>query len=117
MYMLIGLPCQWLVADSMRLSRILAFAFLMILNILLIVAFEPDNFGVTLKGEDMRRDAIEEPAIVRDDHRAARERHQCILEGAQRFDIEIVGRFVEQQDVVPGLQYLGKVYPVAFTAG
>src|ERR1700733_4822379 len=117
MYMLIGLPCQWFVADSMGLSGIFAFAFLVILNILLIIAFEPDNLGVALEGEDMGRDAIEEPAIVRDDHRAARKGHQGILERAQCFDIEIIGRFVEQQNVAAGLQYLGKVYPIALTAG
>ncbi len=83
----------------MGLSGIFAFAFPVILNILLIVAFEPYHLGVTFEGEDMCCDAIEEPAIVRNDHGAAREGHQGVLEGAQSFDIQIIGRFVEQQNV------------------
>ena len=43
--------------------------------------------------------AVEEPAIVGDDHRAAGEREQRLLERAQRVDVEVVGRLVEQQQV------------------
>src|SRR5258706_12497927 len=117
MYMVVASSCQGLVAYSVRLSGVLALALLVILNILLIVAFEPANLRVALKGEDMCCNAIEEPAIVRNDHGAARERHQGVLEGAQGFDVQIVGWFVEQQDVAAGLQYLGQVYPIALTAG
>src|SRR5882724_90366 len=114
MYMVITSSCQGLVAYPVRLSGILALALLVILNILLIVAFEPDNLGVALEGEDMCCNAIEEPAIVRNDHRAARERHQRVLEGAQRFDIQVIGRLVEQQDVAASLQYLRQVHAIAF---
>src|ERR1700716_4150129 len=116
MYMVLALTCQWLVAYSVGLSGILALAFLVVLNILLIVAFEPDNLGVALEGKDMCCNAIEEPAIVRNDHGAAREGHQRVLEGAQRFDIQIIGRFVEQQDVAACLQYLRQVHAIAFAA-
>src|SRR5882762_9304781 len=116
MYMVVASSCQGLVAYSMRLSGVLALALLVILNILLIVAFEPDNLGVALEGEDMCCNAIEEPAIVRNDHGAARERHQGVLEGAQRFDVQIVGRFVEQQDVAARLQNLRQVHAIAFAA-
>ena len=44
-------------------------------------------------------DAIEEPAIVADDHRAAGVILQRILKGAQGIHVEIVGRFVEQQHI------------------
>jgi hypothetical protein len=44
-------------------------------------------------------DAIEEPPIVADDHGAARIGEQHFFERAQRIDVEIVGRLVEQQQV------------------
>src|SRR5450631_1268868 len=110
MYMLIGSPGQWFVADSMRLCGIFAFTLLVILDVFLIVAFEPEDLRVALEGEDMSCDAVKEPAIVRDDDRATRERDQRIFERAQRFDIEVIGRLVEQQDVAAGLQYLRQMH-------
>src|SRR5215813_8141342 len=38
-----------------------------------IVALKPEHLAVTLKRENVSRDAIEEPAVVRDDHRTAGE--------------------------------------------
>ena len=51
-----------------------------------------------------------------DHHRATGEVFDRLFERAQRFDVEVVGRFVEQQDVAAGLQHLGHVDAVAFTA-
>src|ERR1700687_1467098 len=116
MYMLIGSPGQWFVADSMWLSGVFAFALLVILDIVLVVAFKPDDLRIALEREDMRCDAVQEPAIVRDDDRATGERHQRIFEGAQRFDIKVIGGFVEQEDVAAGFQYLCQVHTVAFAA-
>jgi hypothetical protein len=53
---------------------------------------------------------------VADDHGAAGEIFERGFERLQRFDVEVVGRFVEQQDVA-ALQQLGEVDAVAFTAG
>src|ERR1700722_3514201 len=103
MYKRIGSPGQWFVADLMRLCAIFAFTLLVILDVFLIVAFEPEDLRVALEGQDVRCDAVQEPATVWDDDRATRERHERILERAQRFDIEVIGRFVEQEDVAPGL--------------
>jgi hypothetical protein len=64
MYMLIASPSQRFVSNSVGLGGIFAFAFPVVLNILLIVAFEPDNLRIALKGEDMRCDAVEKPTIV-----------------------------------------------------
>jgi hypothetical protein len=101
----------------MGLGGVLAFAFLVVFLVFLKVAFEPDHFGIAFEGEDVGRDAVEEPAVMRNHHRATRERQQRIFEGAQCFDIEIVGRLVEQQHVASGLQNLRQVDPVAFAAG
>jgi hypothetical protein len=53
---------------------------------------------------------------VGDDHGAARERKERLLERAQGVDVEVVGRLVEQQQVAAAAQQLGEVQPVAFAA-
>src|SRR3546814_3100198 len=52
-----------------------------------------------LKGQDVRREAVEEEAVVADDHRAAGEIFERFLERRERFGVEVVGRLVEQQNV------------------
>src|SRR5215469_1710370 len=108
--------CQRFVADAMRLRGVLAAPPFEALDVLLVIAFEPHHLRVTLEGEDVRRNAVEEPAIVRDHHRTAGEVEQRLLERAQRFDVEIIGRFVQQQHVAAGAQHLGQVYTVALAA-
>ncbi len=80
----------------MRLRGIIALALLVILDVFLVVALEIKHLRVALEGEDMRRDTVQKPAVVRDDHGATGKRDQRVFERAQRFDIQIVGRFVEQ---------------------
>ncbi len=41
---------------------------------------------------------------MRDNHRAARELQQGVFQRAQGFDIQVVGWFIEQQDVTADLQ-------------
>jgi hypothetical protein len=55
------------------------------------IAFEPFDMAVALKGQYMRGEAVEEEAVMADDHRAAGEAFQCLFKGTQRFDVEIVG--------------------------
>ena len=71
------------------------------------VSFAPVNITVTLESQNVSRDPIEEPSIVRDDHDAANEAEDRFLEGSQRIDIQIVGRFVEQQNVATASQEFG----------
>ncbi len=52
-----------------------------------------------------------------DHHHAAREFEQRVFQRAQRFDVEVVGRFVQQQHVAAGDQRLGQVQPAALAAG
>ena len=42
---------------------------------------------------------------------------QRLFQGAQRFDVEVVGRLVEQQHVGAALQELREVHAVALAAG
>ena len=80
------------------------------------VPLPPPHLRVALEGEDVRRDAIEEPAVVADHHRATREREQRVLERPQRVDVEVVRRLVEEQDVAPAAQHPGQQHPVALPA-
>src|SRR5688572_17187817 len=79
------------------------------------VPLEPHDFRVPLERENVRRDPVEKPPIVRDDDRAPRELQQRLLERAQRVDVEIVRRLVEQQYVAPRLQQLRQVQAVSLT--
>ena len=90
---------------------------LLVFFVVLEVAFEPFDMAVAFEGEDVGGDAVEEPAVVADDHGAAGEILQRLFQRAQRIDVEIVGRFVEQQHVGAGLQHLGQMHAVAFAAG
>ena len=81
------------------------------------VALEPRDLAVALEGEDVGGDAVEEPAIVGDDHGAAGEGEEGLLERAQGVDVEVVGRLVEEQEVAAAVEELGQVEAVALAAG
>src|SRR6202040_2498665 len=81
------------------------------------IALEPLDMAVALKGEDMRGDTVQKPAIVADDHGATGKVLQRLLERTQRIDIEIVGRLVEQEDIGAGFEHFGEMHAVAFAAG
>ena len=65
----------------------------------------------------MGGDAVEEPAVVRDDHHAAAEVLEALFERAESGDVEVVGGFVEEQQVAAGGQELREVHTVALAAG
>ncbi len=85
--------------------------------VVLIVTLEPHHLAVALEREDVRRDAVEEPAVVADDDRATGIRQERLLERAKRVDVEIVCGLVEQQQIATLLQQLGEVDAVTLTAG
>ena len=60
---------------------------------------------------------VEEPAVVADDQGAAGEVFHRFLESADRVNIEIIGRLVEEQDVGAALEHAGKVETVALASG
>jgi hypothetical protein len=51
-----------------------------------------------------------------DDERAAGEAQDRLLQRAERFDVDVVGGLVKEQDVAAALEELGQVDSVAFTA-
>jgi len=54
---------------------------------------------------------------MRDHDRTTGEVQQRFFQCAQGFHVEVVGGFVEQQDIAATLQEFRQMYPVAFTAG
>ena len=57
---------------------------------------------------DARDDRVEEVAIVRDEDDGVRIRAEILLEPVARFEIEVIGRLVEQQQVRTAEQQLGE---------
>src|SRR5688572_8070111 len=91
-------------------------AALLVLLVILEVAFEPFDVAVALESEDVRGDAVEEPAVVADDDGTAGIILERLLQRAQGVDVEIVGRLVEQQHVGAALQNFRQVHAVALAA-
>src|ERR1700733_7917680 len=50
----------------MRPGGVLALAALVVLDVFLVIALEPNDLRVAFEGEDVGRDPVEEPAVVRD---------------------------------------------------
>jgi len=73
------------------------------------VAREEAHLAVALEGEDVRGDAVQEPAVVADDDDAPGKGLEAGLQRAERVDIEVVGRLVEEQHVAARLEQLGQV--------
>ena len=111
-----ALPRQLLVLQPVRDDRILPQPSHLVLFVILEIAFEPFDMAVVLEGQHVGGDAVEEPAVMADDHGAAGKILQRLFQRAQRIDVEIVGGFVEQQHVGAGLQHLGQMHAVAFAA-
>ena len=101
----------------MRLDGLGAVGLLLPLFVFGKVTFEELDLALILIVEDVSGDTVEEPAVVGDDHGTTRELQQGVLEGAQGFDIQIVGRFIQQQHVAAGLQQLGQMQTTALTTG
>src|SRR6185312_10943835 len=107
---------QRLVFEAMRLVGLRAEPALAVGLVIRVIALEPHHLAVALEGENMRRDAVEEPAVMGDDDRAAGEFQQRLFERAQRVDIQIVGRLVQENHIGGGLQHLGEMNAVALAA-
>src|SRR5262245_20788519 len=85
--------------------------------VLRVVAVEPDDSAFALEGQDVRCDAVQEPAVVADDYGASGEVLQRLFERAHGVNVQIVGRLVEQQHVRARFQHLCQMDPVAFATG
>src|SRR3984957_18033603 len=81
------------------------------------IALEPFDMAVAFEGQHVGGDAVQKEAVVAYDDGAAGEVEQRLFERAQRVDVEVVGRLVEQEQVRAALQHLGEMNAVAFAAG
>src|SRR5581483_8571827 len=107
---------QRLVADAVGLVGLRAETLVTVRLVVAEVALEPHDLRVPLEREHVRRDAVEEPAVVADDDRAARELEERVLERAEGVDVEVVGGLVEQQDVAAAAEHLREMHTVALAA-
>ena len=71
---------------------------------------------LTLEGEDVGTNTVEEETVVRDDNGAAREIGQRVFESTEGFNVKVVGRFVEEKNVAAFFEQTRHVNTVAFTA-
>jgi hypothetical protein len=99
-----------------RLVGVDAEAALLVGLVVLEVALEPFDMAVAFEGQHVGGDAVEEPAVMADDHGAAGESSSASSSARKRVDVEVVGRLVEQQQVGAGLQHLGQMHAVALAA-
>ena len=63
------------------------------------VPVEDLDVAVALEGQDVRRDAVEEEAVVRDDEHRPCEAQDRLLQRAQRADVQVVRGLVEYEDI------------------
>src|SRR5210317_1009267 len=111
------LPRQTAITNPVRLIGILAESSFAIFFVFRVIAFVPDHLGIAFESEDMGRNAIEKPAIMADHHGAAAKVFESFLEGTQGVDIEIVGRFVEQQNIRLLAHDFGQMHAIALATG
>ena len=67
--------------------------------VVLEIAFEPFDMRLTFKGEHVGGDAIEEPAVMADDHGTTGKIFERRFQRPQRFDVQIIGWFVKQEQI------------------
>ena len=79
------------------------------------VSFADVDVAVSLEGDDVGGQAIEEPPVVGDDHHRSGEARDPFFQGTERVDVEIVGRFVEQEEVGTSAEEFREMDAVAFT--
>ena len=79
------------------------------------VTFEPLHVAVAFERENMRGQAIQEPAIMADDHGAAGEFGQRFFQRAQCVHVQIVRGLIEQNDVAFAFQHFRQMHAVALT--
>ena len=97
-----------LILQPLRLHRIRSQAPDLIRLVVFEIAFEPFDPGLALEGQDMGAEAIQEEAVVADHHGAAGKVLDGVLQRAEGFDVQIVGRLVEQQHVAAAAKHVFK---------
>jgi hypothetical protein len=86
------------------------------LFVTLVITFVPHNFTFAFKGKYVGSHTVEKPSIVADDNSATTKIEQSFLKGAQSVDVEVVGWFIQQEEVAAIFEQLGQVNSVTFSA-
>src|SRR5208283_5265155 len=77
----------------------------------LIIALKPAHLAFALKSQDMRSDPVKEPAVMADYNRATGKVLDRFFQRAERVHVQIVGRFIQQQNVAAAFKQLGELHP------
>src|SRR5699024_5945215 len=115
-----SVPGQFAVGDAVRARGVHTEPLGLVGLIALEVALDPVPLplgDVALPREDVGAGAVQEPAVVRDHHGAAREALQRVLQRAEGLHVQVVGRLVEQDQVAALFEGQRQVQPVALAAG
>ena len=94
-----------------------ASSLLFLLQVIIVVADAVMDFSVALKRQNVRADAVEKITVVAHNAHHAGKRDQRLLQHAQRRQIQIVRRLVEDEKVAAALQNAREQQPAAFAAG
>ena len=76
-----------------------------------------DEDAAVLESHHLVADAVQEIAVVADNQDSAIEVRQRFLQHTQAGQIQIVGRFVQHEDVAAAPEHFGQHEPGAFAAG
>ena len=100
----------------MRLRCVLAKALFQIFLVFGVVAVKEVDLAVVLEGQDVSRDPVQEPAVVAYDKHCACKVLESVFEGAHGVHVDVVGGFVEKQDISAGFEHAGKMQAAALAA-
>lgn len=108
---------HWAELDSRGTIRIITQFFAAHFVVIGIRSLKPANLGIPLKRQNMRGNAIEEPAVVADHHGTTAEILNALFQRAKRGNVKIVGGFVKKEKIAAGTKKFGQMDTVALTAG
>ena len=81
-----------------------------------IVSFEDLDGRGSAEDQDPITDTVEEVTVVADNEAGAAEVDESFLEDAQGLEVEVIGRFIEDEEIPAAAQNLSQQHPVALAA-
>ena len=82
--------------------------------VIFVIADEPLELSSSLDDEEVGADSVKEETVVADDHRAAGEIHYGVFQNTHRIDVQIVGRFVQKDEVSARAKEFCEMHAVSF---
>src|SRR5260221_8478363 len=87
-----------------------------LLNVVIVVTDALSQLALAFKGQNARADAVEKITVVAHDHPHSGKGNQRLFEHAQRRQIQIVGRLVEDDEIPAVFEDARQQQPAAFAA-